>query len=83
MVRFTGAGPVVFAIATGCDPFLALPHLALCPRAILRRDAADIARVGWLAWWTVPVPFNDSMTEIAWSMLSTRACACLRSIRSR
>src|SRR5277367_2551942 len=82
MVRFTGTGTgaVVLVIATtGCDPFRARAHLALCARAILRRDAADITRLGWLV---VPVPFNDSMTEIAWSMLSTRACACLRSARS-
>ena len=82
MVRFTGAEPVVFAIATGCDSFRALAHLALCACAILRREACDIIRVGWFACRTVPEPFSDSITEIAWSMLSTRACACLRSARS-
>jgi hypothetical protein len=47
MVCFTGAERVVFAIATtGCDPFLALAHLALCACAILRREAFDIIRVG-------------------------------------
>ena len=83
MVCFTGAEPVVFAIATtGCDAFLALAHLARCACAILRREACDIIRVGWFGFPTVPAPFNDSITEIAWSMLSTRACACLRSARS-
>ena len=66
MVRFTGAGFVIFAIATtGCDPFFALAHLARCARAILRRDAADMIRVGWFACPNVPEPFNDSITEIA------------------
>jgi hypothetical protein len=65
MVRFTGAEAVGFASATGCDPFLALAHLARCASAILRRDAADMVRVGWLACLTVPVPCNDSITEIA------------------
>src|SRR5579864_5476273 len=47
MVCFTGAELIVFAIATiGCDSFLALAHLALCACAILRREAADIIRVG-------------------------------------
>ena len=47
-MRFAGAEPVVLVVATiGCDPFLALAHLALCARAILRRDAADMIRVGW------------------------------------
>ena len=66
MVRFTGAEPAVFAIATtGCDSFRARAHLALCACAILRREAADIIRVGWFACLIVPVPFNDSITEIA------------------
>jgi hypothetical protein len=66
MVCFTGAEPVVFAIATtGCDSFLALAHLALWACAILRRDAADIIRVGWFVFWNVPEAFNDSITEIA------------------
>ena len=66
MVRFTGAESVVFAIAiTGCDPFLALAHRALCACAILRREAADNIRVGWFACANVAEPFNDSITEIA------------------
>jgi hypothetical protein len=66
MVRFTGAEPVGFAIATtGCDSVRAFCHLALCARAILRRDAADMIRVGWFVFWGVAEPFNDSMTEIA------------------
>jgi hypothetical protein len=84
MVCFTGAEPVaVLAVAdTGCESLRAFAHLAFCARAILRREAADIIRVGWFARLTAPEPFNDSITEIAWSMLSTRACACLRSARS-
>jgi hypothetical protein len=50
MVRFTGAAPVVFTVAsTGCDSFRAFAHLALCACAILRHDATDIIRVGWFA----------------------------------
>ena len=82
MVRFTGAEAVGFASATGCDPFLALAHLARCARAILRREAADIIRVGWAAFPNDPEPFNDSITEIAVSNFSTCNCACLRSSRS-
>jgi hypothetical protein len=83
MVRFAGAESVVFAIASiGRDPFRARAHLALCASAILRREACDITRFGWFMLPSVPEPFNDSMTVIAWSILSTRACACLRSVRS-
>jgi hypothetical protein len=81
MERFTGAEPVVFAIAIGRDALLAFAHLARCACAILRRDAFDIFRVGWFVFPNVD-PFSDSITAIAWSMLSTRACACLRSARS-
>jgi hypothetical protein len=52
MVRFTGAEPVVFAIAIGCDALLAFAHLALCADAILRREACDIIRVGGFACLT-------------------------------
>jgi hypothetical protein len=82
MVRLTGGEAVVFANAIGCDPFRARAHLARCACAILRREAADMIRVGWFVCRNVPEPFNDSITEIAWSMLSTRACVCLRSARS-
>jgi hypothetical protein len=82
MVCFTGVGAVAFAVSAGCDSLRAFAHLALCACAILRREACDIIRVGWAAFADDPEPFNDSMTEIAWSMLSTRACACLRSARS-
>jgi hypothetical protein len=58
MVRFTGAGAVVFASAVGCDSFLALAHLARCACAILRREAFDIIRVGWFAVLNLPEPFN-------------------------
>ena len=65
MVRFTGAEPVAFVIGIGCDSLRALAHLALCAHAILRREAADMIRVGWFACRTVPEPFNDSIAEIA------------------
>jgi hypothetical protein len=65
MVRFTGAEPNVFAASLGCDSFRALAHLARCACAILRREAADIIRVGWLAFPNVPEPFSDSIAEIA------------------
>jgi hypothetical protein len=64
MVRFTGAEPVVLAIAIGCVALLAFAHLARCACAILRREACDIIRVGWF-FPNVPKPFNDSITEIA------------------
>jgi hypothetical protein len=78
MVCLTGTEPVVFATATtGCNPFFALAHLALCACAIFRREAPDIIRVGWFACLTVPVPFNDSITEIACQCsLHVPALAC-------
>jgi hypothetical protein len=82
MVRFTGAEPVVFAIAIGCVALLAFAHLARCACAILRREACDIIRVDWPARPNDPEPFNDSITEIAVSSFSTCDCACLRSARS-
>ena len=82
MVRFTGAEPVVFTVATGSEFFRALAHLALWARAILRREACDIIRVAWAAFPNDPEPFNDSITEIAVSNFSTCDCACLRSARS-
>jgi hypothetical protein len=65
MTCFAGAGAVVFINAIGCDSFRTFAHLAFCARAILRREAADIIRVGWFAFANVPEPFNDSITEIA------------------
>jgi hypothetical protein len=90
MVRFTGAELVTFATpAAGCDSFRTFAHLACCARAILRREAADTFRVGadmvWVGWFAcrdVPLPFSDSITEIAVSNFSTCNCACLRSARS-
>jgi len=38
---------------------------------MFRREAADTIRVGWLALRDAPEPFNDSITEIARSNLST------------
>ena len=49
-VRFTGAEAAVFAEpADGCGPFLSAAHLLFCAAAILRREAAEIIRFGWLA----------------------------------
>ena len=44
IVRFTGAEP---DFSAACESFPAFCHLALWACAILRRDAADIIRVGW------------------------------------
>ena len=65
MVRL-GAAPVDFATAaTGCDFFRRLAHRAFCARAIFRREAADIIRVGRTDLLdAAPVPFNDSIPEI-------------------
>jgi hypothetical protein len=82
MVRFTGAAPVIFVSAIGCDVARAFAHLARCACAILRREAADITRVGWFVFLTGREPFNDSMTEITRSKFSARDCACLSSARS-
>jgi hypothetical protein len=66
MVRFMGAELVVFAASADvCDAFPALAHLAFCANAIFRREAAEIIRLGWFAFWDAPEPFNDSITEIA------------------
>jgi hypothetical protein len=79
MVRFAGAATVVFAATNaGCDSFFAFAHLAFCALAIFNREAFDIKRFGtdgdadadvmlvaWLACRDVPVPFSDSITEIA------------------
>jgi hypothetical protein len=62
IVRFEGAWMVVTAVA-GCDCFRTPAHLALCASAILRREAADMIRVGRLDSWT-PVPLRDSIPEI-------------------
>lgn len=65
MVRFVGTDAAVFASAIGCDFSRTFAHLALCARAILRREAADIIRVGWFVCRTGTEAFNDSITEIA------------------
>jgi hypothetical protein len=65
MVCFAGAEAIVFPVLAGCDSLRAFAHLARCACAILRREAADMIRVGWFASRTVPAPFNDSITEIA------------------
>lgn len=72
MVCFAGAEGFAFTIPVDRDSFLALAHRARCACAILRREAAEIIRVGAdvtpVGWLVVPdalVPFNDSMTAIA------------------
>ena len=40
-------------------------HRAFCACAILRREAAETIRVGWLASRDAAEPFKDSITEIA------------------
>jgi hypothetical protein len=62
--RFTGAERLVSAGA-GCDPFPALAHLAFCACAIFRREATETIRVGRPDLRDTPVPFKDSITEIA------------------
>jgi hypothetical protein len=50
MVRFTGEEPVVFATSVvGLGPLRTAAHLALCPAAIFRLEAAEIIRLGWFA----------------------------------
>jgi hypothetical protein len=41
-------------------------HLARCASVILRRDAAEIIRFGWvvLPGVAAPIPLNDSIPEI-------------------
>jgi hypothetical protein len=63
MVRLAGAEPV--AAFAGCDLFRAFAHRARCACAIFRREAADTIRVGRFAFRDAPVPFKDSITEIA------------------
>ena len=65
IVRFTRVVFVLFGRAVGCDVPRSFAHLAFCACAILRREAADIIRVGWLALRIVAEPFNDWITEIA------------------
>ena len=83
MMCFAGAEPVVFALPTaGCAPFRTFAHRAFCASAIFRREAADITRFGRLVSPVVPVPFKDSIAEIAWFNFSKRNCVALRSSRS-
>jgi hypothetical protein len=82
MVRFAGAETAVFRASIGCDCFRMLAHRAFCANAILRREAADMIRVGRLTSWTAPVPLRDSIPEIIWSSFSISICAWLRFSRS-
>jgi hypothetical protein len=56
---------IFIAVTAGFDSFRTLAHLAFCACAIFRRDAADMIRFGWVAFPVLPLPFNDSITEIA------------------
>jgi hypothetical protein len=78
---FAGADPFVFTAppTTGFVSFLIFAHRAFCACAIFLREAAEITRAGWFVFPDVPVPFSDSITEIAWSSFSTCDCALLRS----
>ena len=65
MVRLAGAELVVFADPTaGCDCFRTLAHRAFCASAILRREAAETVRIGWLGLCNTAVPFKDSIPEM-------------------
>ena len=83
MVRLAGVASVVFADPTaGCDCLRTLAHRFLCASAILRREAAEIIRIGWVASPVAPVPFKDSIPEMIWFNFSKRNCVALRSLRS-
>jgi hypothetical protein len=63
---FAAADPFVFtAPAAGCESFRAFAHLAFCASAIFLREAADMTRVCVVVFTEAPVPFSDSITEIA------------------
>src|ERR1700687_214676 len=83
MVRVAGVAPVVFATAAaGCDCLRALAHRAFCASAILRREAAEITRLGWLGLCNATEPFKDSIPKIIWSNFSISIRALLRFSRS-
>jgi hypothetical protein len=83
MVRLAGVAPVLFATAAaGCDCFRTLAHRAFCASAMLRREAAEIIRIGWVDLRGTPIPFKDSIPEITWSNFSISICARLRFSRS-
>ena len=83
MVRFAGADPTGFATAVGCEFFRILAHRAFCASAILRREAADMTRFGWVVLLDAEDdPLKDSIPEIIWSNFSSRNCVALRSLRS-
>jgi hypothetical protein len=63
---FPRAHPVASALpAAGFASFRTFAHRAFCACAILLLEAAEITRAGWFAFWDDPVPFSDSITEIA------------------
>jgi hypothetical protein len=78
IVRFAAAEMVVFP----ADCFRRFAHRALCAVAIFRREAADMIRFGRVDSWDAPVPFKDSIPEIAWSNFSISIWALLRLSRS-
>jgi len=66
IVRFTGTDPVVFtAPVTEFDCFRTFTQRAFCVCAIFRREATEITRAVCFVFPDVPVPFRDSITEIA------------------
>jgi hypothetical protein len=79
MVCLAGAEPVVFA--TGSGPFRTSAHLAFCALAIFRREATEIIRVTCFPFRDVWEPFSDSITEIAWPIItSLRATTLLAAL---
>jgi len=78
---FLRADADMLRVGFGARPF-AFAHRARCACAILRRETAETIRVGRLDLRDTPVPFKDSITEIAWSNVSTCNCVRLRSTRS-
>jgi hypothetical protein len=82
-VRLAGAEPVFATTSAGFDFLRILAHRAFCARAILRREAADIIRVGRPdSVDTADDPLKDSIPEITWSNLSISTCVRLRFSRS-
>jgi hypothetical protein len=82
-VRFAGEEPVdCVTNAMGRDFVLRLAHRAFCASAILRRDAADTIRFGWIVPLGAAIPFKDSIPEIISSNFSISTCARVRFSRS-
>jgi hypothetical protein len=82
MVRLSGAELGVFPADADGDCFRNPAHLARCACAIFRREAADTIRFGRSDLLDTPLPFKDSIAEIAWFNFSNRNCVALRSSQS-